>query len=181
MSNLLKHYETELRPQLQKEFGLPNLMAVPRLEKIVLNMGVGRAAQDSKVLTSAQEELSLIAGQRAVLTQAKRSIAAFKLRQGMNIGTKVTLRKQRMYDFLERLVVMALPRVRNYQGASLRSFDSCGNYALGVPEHTVFYEVYSNTTASLGLDVVFVTSTTDRAMNQALLKGLGIPFRERGN
>lgn len=179
MSRLKEYYEGTLRDQIKKELGIQNMLAVPRLEKIVLNMGVGRrAVQDSKAVQAAKEDLALIAGQQPVITKAKRSIAGFKLREGMPIGAKVTLRKKRMYDFLERLTTMALPRVRNYQGASPKSFDSKGNYALGIPEHTVFYEVdYNKVSYTMGLDVVFVTTAQDKKGSFLLLKGLGIPLK----
>ena len=179
MSGLQEYYHATLKPQLLKDLGLKNVMQAPRLEKIVLNMGVGRrAVQDSKALTLAQEELTAIAGQYALIRKAKKSVAGFKLRAGMGVGVSVTLRRQRMYDFLERLVVMALPRVRNYQGASIKSFDGQGNYALGLPEHTVFYEVdYNKVPYALGLDIAFETNTRDDREAFSLLKGFGIPFK----
>jgi large subunit ribosomal protein L5 len=163
-----------------EEFGYKNLLEVPRLVKIVVNMGVGKAVQDSRILTSAKEDLGAITGQAPVITKASKSIAAFKLRQGMGIGTKVTLRKERMYEFFDRLVVMAMPRIRNYQGASRRSFDGRGNYALGIPEHIVFYEVnYNKVEHSMGLDVVFVTTARTDREAEALLRGFGIPFKKK--
>jgi large subunit ribosomal protein L5 len=180
MARLKEHYETVLRPQLMEEFGYKNLLEVPRLVKIVVNMGVGKAVQDSRILTSAKEDLGAITGQAPVITKASKSIAAFKLRQGMGIGTKVTLRKERMYEFFDRLVVMAMPRIRNYQGASRRSFDGRGNYALGIPEHIVFYEVnYNKVEHSMGLDVVFVTTARTDREAEALLRGFGIPFKKK--
>ena len=178
MSFFGKFYSETLKPQLLQELGLKNVMQAPRLEKIVLNMGVGKAVQDSKALQLAQEDLTLIAGQHAIVRRSKKSVAAFKLRVNMGVGVSVTLRRQRMYDFLERLIVMALPRVRNYQGASVKSFDGSGNYGLGVPEHTVFYEVdYNKVPYTMGLDVVFVTNTRDDKEAFSLLKGFGMPFR----
>jgi large subunit ribosomal protein L5 len=163
-----------------EEFGYKNLLEVPRLVKIVVNMGVGKAVQDSRILTSAKEDLAAITGQAPVITKASKSIAAFKLREGMGIGTKVTLRKERMYEFFDRLVVMAMPRIRNYQGASRRSFDGRGNYALGIPEHIVFYEVnYNKVEHSMGLDVVFVTTARTDREAEALLRGFGIPFKKK--
>ncbi|MGL6187822.1 MAG: 50S ribosomal protein L5 [Holosporales bacterium] len=180
MARLKEHYETVLRPQLMEEFGYKNLLEVPRLVKIVVNMGVGKAVQDSRILTSAKEDLAAITGQAPVITKASKSIAAFKLREGMGIGTKVTLRKERMYEFFDRLVVMAMPRIRNYQGASRRSFDGRGNYALGIPEHIVFYEVnYNKVEHSMGLDVVFVTTARTDREAEALLRGFGIPFKKK--
>jgi large subunit ribosomal protein L5 len=179
-ARLQQHYHETLVPLLKKKLGIQNNLAVPKLEKIVLNMSVSRALQDGKLLEIAQSDLTRIAGQKAVLTKAKSSIAAFKLREGMNIGAKVTLRKKRMYEFLERLVTMALPRVRNYQGASAKSFDGHGNYALGIPEHIVFYEVdYNSSPITLGLDIVLVTSATNDNDAYPLIRGLGIPLKER--
>lgn len=179
MARLKEYYENTLRPQLMKEGGYTNILEVPRLLKIVVNMGVGRAVQDSRLANTAKEDLAAITGQAPVITRAKKSIASFKLRQGMAIGAKVTLRKERMYEFCDRLIVTALPRVRNYQGASTKSFDGRGNYALGVPEHIVFYEInYNKVEHMMGLDVVFVTTAQTDKEAEALLKGLGIPFRK---
>ncbi len=179
MARLKEYYEKTLRPQLMKELGYQNILAVPRLLKIVVNMGVGRAAQDSRLLTEAKESLTAIAGQAAVVTKARKSIAAFKLRAGMGVGAKVTLRKDRMYEFCDRLLVTAMPRIRNYQGASRKSFDGRGNYALGIPEHIVFYEVnYNKVENNMGLDVVFVTTARTDREAEALLSGLGVPFQK---
>ncbi|TGW15900.1 50S ribosomal protein L5 [Candidatus Hepatobacter penaei] len=178
MSFFYDYYHNTLRDQLLKELGLKNVMQAPRLEKIVLNMGVGRAAQDSKALELAQQDLTSIAGQYALVRKAKKSVAGFKIRAGMGVGVSVTLRRKRMYDFLERLIVIALPQVRNYQGASIKSFDGAGNYALGIPEHTVFPEVdYNKASYAVGLDIAFVTNTMDNKAAFLLLKGFGIPFR----
>jgi large subunit ribosomal protein L5 len=178
MARMKEYYEQTLRPQLMKDFGYKNVLEVPRLVKIVVNMGVGRAAQDSRLAVSAKEDLTAIVGQAAVMTKARKSIAAFKLRAGMGVGAKVSLRKDRMYEFFDRLVTTAMPRIRNYQGASRRSFDGRGNYALGIPEHIVFYEInYNKVEHTTGLDVVFVTTAKTDREAEALLKGLGIPFR----
>lgn len=178
MPYLQDYYESKLKGDLRKNLSLKNVMQVPRLEKIVLNMGVGRAVQDSKALQAAQEDLTLIAGQHAVVRRAKKSVAGFKIREGVGVGVSVTLRKARMYEFLERFLVMALPRVRNYQGASSKSFDGKGNYALGIPEHTVFYEVdYNKVSYAMGLDVVLVTTSSCDQEAFHLLKGLGMPFK----
>jgi len=179
MPRLKAYYETSLRGDLKEKLGLSNDLAVPRLTKVVLNMGLGkRVVQDSKALSLAEEDLALISGQKPVITKAKRSIAAFKLREGMGIGVSVTLRKNAMYYFLDRFLTAALPRSRNYQGASVKSFDSQANYALGIPEHTIFYEVdYNKVPYTLGMDIVFVMSSSSRKANYMLLRGLGVPFR----
>jgi large subunit ribosomal protein L5 len=180
MARLREFYEKTLRPQLMEELGYTNVLEVPRLEKIVVNMGVGRAAQDARLLSGAKEDLAAVTGQMPVITHSKKSIAGFKLRAGMGIGAKVTLRKEKMYEFCDRLVTMALPRIRNYQGASRKSFDGRGNYALGVPEHIVFYEInYNKVEHTTGLDVVFVTTARTDREAEALLKGFGIPFKKQ--
>ena len=174
----LKDRYDELRPQLQEELGLESIMQVPRIEKITLNMGVGDAKTDAKALESAIEELSTIAGQRAQVRKARKSIASFKLREGMTVGTKVTLRGARMYEFLDRLVSVALPRIRDFRGLSPRSFDGRGNYSLGIREQIIFPEIDYDSVGSIrGLDVTITTSagTTDEQA-LALLRGLGLPF-----
>src|SRR5881628_4196080 len=180
MARLRERYQKEVAPAIAKEFGIENPMAVPRLDKIVLNMGMGEAIANAKVLDTAVEELKAIAGQRPVITKAKKSIASFKLRQGMPIGVMVTLRGDRMYEFLDRLVSVALPRVRDFRGVSPKAFDGRGNYTLGVREQLIFPEIdYSKTDKSKGLNVTIVTSAgrDDRAL--ALLKRLGMPFASR--
>jgi large subunit ribosomal protein L5 len=174
----LKDRYTELRPQLQQELGLKSVMQVPRIEKITLNMGVGDAKTDAKSLDSAIEELTTIAGQRAQVRKARKSIASFKLREGMAVGAKVTLRGARMYEFLDRLVSVALPRIRDFRGLSPASFDGRGNYSLGVREQIIFPEIDYDSVAQIrGLDVTITTSagTTDEQAF-ALLRGLGLPF-----
>jgi large subunit ribosomal protein L5 len=174
----LKDRYTELRPQLQEELGLSSVMQVPRIEKITLNMGVGDAKTDAKALDSAIEELTTIAGQRAQVRKARKSIASFKLREGMAVGAKVTLRGARMYEFLDRLVSVALPRIRDFRGLSPASFDGRGNYSLGVREQIIFPEIDYDSVAQIrGLDVTITTSagTTDEQA-LALLRGLGLPF-----
>jgi large subunit ribosomal protein L5 len=152
-------------------------MAVPRIEKIVLNMGVGEAVADSKKIKSAAEDLTLIAGQKAVITMSKKSIANFKLREEMGIGCKVTLRRERMYEFLDRLITIALPRVRDFRGVSGRSFDGHGNYAMGIKEHIVFPEIdYDKAETIRGLDVIIVTSADSDDEARELLRGFGMPF-----
>jgi large subunit ribosomal protein L5 len=170
-------YETTIRPALMQEFGYKNPMQVPRLEKIVVNMGVGEAVQDSKKVEAAASDLTAITGQHPVVIKAKRSIATFKLRQGMLIGCKVTLRRERMYEFLDRLVTVALPRVRDFRGLSGRSFDGRGNFALGLKEQLVFPEVdYDRVDATRGMDVVVVTTAQTDAEAKALLKAFDMPF-----
>jgi len=170
-------YETTVRPALMQEFGYKNPMQVPRLEKIVVNMGVGEAVQDSKKVEAAANDLAAITGQHPVITKAKRSIATFKLRQGMPIGCKVTLRRERMYEFLDRLITVALPRVRDFRGISGGSFDGRGNFALGLREQLVFPEIdYDRVDANRGMNVVVVTTAKTDAEAKALLRGFDMPF-----
>lgn len=175
----MEQYKNEVVPAMMKEFGYKSPMAVPRIEKVVLNMGLGEAIQNIKVLDSGVEELSLIAGQRAVITKAKRSIAGFKLRQGMPIGCMVTLRKERMFDFLDKLFNIALPRVRDFRGVSKKIFDGQGNCTLGIREHIIFPEVdYDKIDKVKGLNVSIVTTAETDEEGYFLLKALGMPFRE---
>jgi large subunit ribosomal protein L5 len=170
-------YEATIRPALMQEFGYENPMQVPRLEKIVVNMGVGEAVQDSKKVEAAVNDLAAITGQHPVITKAKRSIATFKLRQGMPIGCKVTLRRERMYEFLDRLITVALPRVRDFRGISGKSFDGRGNFALGLREQLVFPEIdYDRVDATRGMNVVVVTTAKTDAEAKALLRGFDMPF-----
>ena len=174
---LKEQFENELRPALKEELGLASIMQVPQLQKITLNMGVGDAKTDAKALDAAMEELSTIAGQRAQVRKATKSIASFKLREGMAVGAKVTLRGARMYEFLDRLVSVALPRIRDFRGLSPASFDGRGNYSLGVREQIIFPEIdYDSVGQIRGLDVAITTTaaTDDQAL--ALLRGLGLPF-----
>ena len=176
-TRLQERYQAEVRPALMREFGYQNPMQVPRLDKIVINMGVGEAVQDAKKIDAAVGDLSAITGQRPVVIKARRSIATFKLRQGMPIGVKVTLRQQRMYEFLDRLVTVALPRVRDFRGVSGRSFDGRGNYALGLREQLVFPEIdYDKVDTVRGMDIVIVTTAKTDAEARALLKGFDMPF-----
>ncbi len=176
-TRLHEQYETTVRPALMQEFGYKNSMQVPRLEKIVVNMGVGEAVQDSKKAEAAAADLTAITGQHPVITKAKRSIATFKLRQGMPIGCKVTLRHERMYEFLDRLITVALPRVRDFRGISGRSFDGRGNFALGLKEQLVFPEIdYDRVDATRGMDVIIVTTAKTDAEAKALLKAFDMPF-----
>jgi large subunit ribosomal protein L5 len=177
MTRLQEHYEKSVRPALMKEFGYGNPMQVPRIEKIVINMGVGEAVQDGKKVDSAVGELTVIAGQKPVVTRAKKSIATFKLRENMPIGCKVTLRRARMYEFLDRLVNIALPRVRDFRGVSPKSFDGRGNYALGLKEQLVFPEIdYDRVDSVRGMDIVIVTTARSDAEAKALLRGVDMPF-----
>ena len=176
-ARLHEQYETTIRPALMQEFGYKNPMQVPRLEKIVVNMGVGDAVQDSKKAEAAAADLTAITGQHPVITKAKRSIATFKLRQGMSIGCKVTLRRERMYEFLDRLITVALPRVRDFRGIPGKSFDGRGNFALGLKEQLVFPEIdYDRVDATRGMDVVIVTTARTDAEAKALLKAFDMPF-----
>ena len=175
---LRQYYDETIKPALTEEFGYSNNMQVPRLEKIVVNMGVGEAVQDSKKVKTAAEELALITGQRPVITKAKRSIAGFKLREGMPVGCKVTLRRVRMFEFLDRLVTVALPRVRDFRGLSPKSFDGRGNYALGLNEQLVFPEIdYDRVDEMRGMDIVICTTAKTDDEARALLKGFNMPFR----
>lgn len=176
---LREKYQTELVPALQQEFKFTSVMQVPRLTKIVVNVGVGEAIQNSKALDAAVGDLATITGQKPVITKAKKSIASFKLREGMAIGAMVTLRSDRMYDFYDRLVNLALPRIRDFRGVSRRSFDGRGNYSLGLREQIVFPDIdYDKIDKLRGLEVVIVTSATNDEQAYALLKRLGMPFRD---
>lgn len=178
MARLKERYEREILPQLMKEIGCKNVNQVPRLEKIVLNMGLGEAIQNSKLLDSAVAELTAISGQKPVVTKARKAIANFKLREGMSIGCTVTLRGPRMYEFLDRLLNLALPRVRDFRGVSDRSFDGRGNYSLGVREQIIFPEIDLDKIDKVrGLSVSVITSAKNDAEGKALLKALGMPFR----
>ncbi len=177
-ARLRDRFEKEIAPALMKEFELTNPMAVPRLNKVVVNMGVGEATQNAKVIDPAATELQAIAGQKAVITKAKKSIAAFKVREGMPIGVMVTLRGDRMYEFLDRLINIALPRVRDFRGVSTKSFDGRGNYTLGLRDQLIFPEIsYERVDKSKGMNVTIVTTARTDDQARALLKGLGMPFR----
>jgi len=177
MTRLQDIYNSTIRAALIEEFGYKSAMQVPKLEKIVLNMGVGEASQDKKKITGAVEDLMRITGQKPVVTKAKKSIAAFKLRDGMIVGAKVTLRRQRMYEFLDRLVTIALPRVRDFRGISGKSFDGNGNYAMGLKEQIVFPEIdYDQVDQVRGMDIIVCTSAKTDAEAKALLKAFDMPF-----
>lgn len=178
MSRLKETYQTDLMPALTKEFSYTSPMEVPRLEKIVLNMGLGEAIQNIKVLDAAVEELTLIAGQRPVVTRARQSIASFKLREGMPIGCMVTLRKGMMYEFFDKLVNVALPRVRDFRGLSDKSLDGRGNFTVGIKEHIIFPEIeYDKIDKIKGLNITIVTTAKTDEEGKALLKMMGMPFR----
>ncbi|WP_212523683.1 50S ribosomal protein L5 [Actibacterium sp. MT2.3-13A] len=170
-------YKDAIRPALKEEFGYKNDMMIPRLEKIVLNIGVGDAVKDTKKVKAAQEALTLIAGQNAVITRAKKSIAGFRVREDMPLGTKVTLRGDRMYEFLDRLITIAMPRIRDFRGISGKSFDGRGNYAMGLKEHIVFPEIdFDKVVDMLGMDIVIATTAKTDAEAKALLKAFNMPF-----
>lgn len=180
MPGLKEKYEKEIKTSLKDKFSYSSVMAVPKLEKIVLNMGLGQAVSDKNYLAKAVDELTLIAGQKCVPTKAKKSVSNFKLREGMNIGCKTTLRAERMYDFLERLVFIALPRVRDFQGISRKGFDGRGNYNLGVKEHIIFPEIrYDKIDSVKGLNITFVTTAKNNEEALAFLESLGLPFRKK--
>lgn len=179
MSSIKDFYEKECVPQLMKEFGYKNIMEVPKIEKIVLNMGLGEAVQNPKIVQGAAEELTLIAGQKAVVTKAKKSIAGFKLREGMPIGCRVTLRKDRMYDFYSKLVHIALPRVRDFRGLKPKGFDGRGNYSFGVKEQIIFPEIdYDKIDKIKGLNITITTNAKTDEEGRFLLSSLGMPFRK---
>ena len=181
MARLKEHYRELVVPALQEQFAYKNPMQVPRIEKIVINMAVGKAVQDSKKLTNAQGELSKISGQKPVLCKARKSVANFKLREGMPIGCKVTLRRERMYEFLDRLINIALPRVRDFRGVSPKIFDGRGNYAMGVREQIIFPEIdYDAVDAVRGLDISITTTAKTDEEGFALLEMLGMPFSREG-
>src|SRR6266851_6483796 len=178
-ARLRERYQKEVAPAVAKEFGIKNPMAIPRVQKIVLNMGMGEAIANAKILDTATEELRTITGQKPVVTKAKKSIASFKLRQGMPIGVMVTLRGDRMYEFLDRFVSIALPRVRDFRGVSPKAFDGRGNYTIGVREQLIFPEIDFNKVDKLrGMNISIVTTARDDEQARALLKGLGMPFRQ---
>ncbi len=178
MSNLYQHYLTELRPQLKEQLGLGNVMQVPRLEKVTLNMGVGEAVGDRKVMENAVADMTAISGQKPVVTNARKSEAGFKIRTGWPIGCKVTLRRERMYEFVERLISIAIPRMRDFRGLNPRSFDGRGNFSMGVTEQIIFAEIdYDKIDKIRGLDVTVTTSARTDAEGLALLRAFNFPFR----
>ncbi len=180
MANRLKErYDSEIRSLLQEKFGYQNPMEIPKLEKVVINMGLGEAVQNPKAMDAAMADLTSIAGQKPIVTKAKKSIAAFKLREGMNIGCKVTLRGERMYDFVDKLIAVSLPRVRDFKGVSGKAFDGRGNYTLGLKEQLIFPEIdYEKIDRLRGLEVCFVTSAKTDAECKELLGQMGMPYRD---
>ncbi|HEU4713409.1 MAG TPA: 50S ribosomal protein L5 [Pyrinomonadaceae bacterium] len=177
-ARLKERYQKEVAPQIAREFGIGNPTAIPKIEKIVVNMGMGEAIANAKILDTAADELRAITGQKPVVTKAKKSIASFKLRQGMSIGVMVTLRGDRMYEFLDRLVSVALPRVRDFRGVSPKAFDGRGNYTIGIREQLIFPEIDFNKVDKLrGMNISIVTTARTDEHARALLKGLGMPFR----
>jgi large subunit ribosomal protein L5 len=179
MNRLQERYNSEITPSLVEKFKYTSIMQVPKIEKIVINMGVGDAVSNSKVLDTAVEELTAIAGQKPVITRAKKSIAGFKLREGMPIGSKVTLRGERMYEFLDKLINVSLPRVRDFRGVSKKSFDGRGNYTLGVKEQLIFPEIdYDKVNKVRGMDIVIVTTANTDEEARELLTQVGMPFQK---
>ena len=178
MSRLRDDYENEIKKALTDKFGYKNVMQIPRLEKIVINMGVGEARENAKIMESAVKDLTTISGQKPVITKAKKSVANFKLREGMPIGCKVTLRGERMYEFADRLINLALPRVRDFRGVSAESFDGRGNYALGLKEQIIFPEIeYDKVDKVRGMDIIFVTTAKTDEEARELLRLFGMPFK----
>lgn len=179
MARLKDKYKNEIAGALAKEFDITNPMAVPKISKVIINMGLGEASANAKILDTATEELRAITGQKPVVTKAKKSIAAFKLRQGMNIGAMVTLRGDRMYEFLDRLISVALPRVRDFRGISAKAFDGRGNYTLGVREQLIFPEIdFNKVDKTRGMNISIVTTAKTDEQARSLLKALGMPFRQ---
>lgn len=179
---LRARYRDEIRSALQDRLGLPNEMMTPRLDKIVLNMGVGDAVVQARLLEGALADMSVIAGQKPVVTRAKKSLAGFKLREGQAIGCKVTLRGNRMYEFFDRLISLAIPRIRDFRGLSSKSFDGHGNYTFGVTEQLIFPEIdYDKVDSTRGMDITIVTTATNDEAGRALLEAFGFPFRREGN
>lgn len=179
MSRLQEFYKETVVPQLKEKLELDNIMAVPRITKITLNMGVGEAVGDKKIVEKAMADMTLIAGQKPVVTKARKSVAAFKIREGYPIGCKVTLRRERMYEFLDRLVNIAIPRVRDFRGLSARAFDGRGNYSLGVQEQIIFPEIdYDKIDSIRGMDITITTSATNDDHGRALLEAFNFPFRK---
>jgi len=181
MARLKDKYNSEIRPALKEELGLDSVMQVPKIEKITLNMGVGDAKTNSKLLDAAMDQMTLIAGQRPVMTRARVSVATFKIRDGMPLGCKVTLRGERMYEFLDRLLTIALPRIRDFRGIKATAFDKQGNFAIGIQEQTIFPEVdYDTIDQTRGLDIVFTISGGSKEGSKALLDKFGMPFKKPG-
>jgi large subunit ribosomal protein L5 len=180
MSRLRERYQNDVLPALRKEFGYPNVMAVPKIEKVIVNMGLGEATQNAKIADTGADELARITGQKAVTTRAKKSIAQFKVRQGMPVGAMVTLRGERMWEFIDRLISVALPRVRDFRGVSPRGFDGRGNYTLGLKDQLLFPEIdYMKVDKARGMNISFVTTAKTDEESRKLLQLLGMPFRQQ--
>ncbi|MGF7186134.1 large subunit ribosomal protein L5 [Desulfitispora alkaliphila] len=180
MARLKETYRKELAPAIMEKFGYKNVMEIPKLDKVVINMGVGEAVGNSKALDSAVEDLATISGQKPIVTKAKNSIAGFKIRDGMPLGCKVTLRGERMYEFVDKLFNVALPRVRDFRGVSPKAFDGRGNYTLGIKEQLIFPEIeYDKVDKTRGMDIIFVTTANTDEESKELLKSMGMPFREQ--
>jgi len=178
MSNFKELYESKIKNDLMTEFNYKSVMQVPKLEKIVINMGVGEGCHDEKFIDAAKKDLELIAGQKAIITKARKSIAGFKLREGQPVGVKVTLRGENMYNFMEKLIKVSLPRVRDFRGISANAFDGHGNYTLGIKEQLIFPEIeYDNVYKVRGMDIIFVTTAESNDEARALLKAFGMPFK----
>ena len=178
MARLQEYYKTTVVPKLMTELGVKNIMQVPRIEKITLNMGVGEAVADRKVVEKAMEDMTRIAGQKPTICKARKSVAAFKVRDGMPIGCKVTLRRERMYEFLDRLITIAIPRVRDFRGLNAKSFDGRGNYSMGVQEQIIFPEIdYDKIDSIRGMDITITTSATNDEHGRALLEAFNFPFK----
>ena len=179
MSRLREQYDNEIAPAMQKKFGYKNVMQIPKLEKVVVNMGVGEAKENAKLLESAAADMQIITGQKPVITKAKKSIANFKIREGMSIGCKVTLRGEKMYEFVDRLINLALPRVRDFRGVNPNAFDGRGNYALGIKEQLIFPEIeYDKVDKVRGMDIIFVTTAETDEEARELLTQFNMPFRK---
>ncbi len=180
MSSLLEQYRKKIVPAMQKDFSIKNVMAVPKVEKVVINVGIGKMVKDDKFIEKAKKDLALLSGQKPVARQAKKSISGFKLRQGVDIGLVVTLRGKRMYDFIDRLIHVALPRSKDFRGIDKKNFDSNGNLNLGIKEHSIFPEItYESLKDIFGLEVTVVTSARNKDMGIALLKLMGFPIKEK--
>ncbi len=179
MARLKEHYEQNILPALVERLGLKNSMEAPRISKITINMGVGEAVADKKIVDNAVRDMEAIAGQKAVITKARKSVASFKLRDGMAVGCKVTLRRERMYEFLDRLITVAIPRTRDFRGLSIKSFDGSGNYSMGVKEQIIFPEIdYDKVDAVRGMDITITTTAKDDEAGKALLEAFKFPFRK---
>ena len=179
MSRLLEEYNTQIKKDLMSKLGLKNMFEVPKLQKIILNMGLGEGKDDSKIIDKALEDLTLISGQKAIKTKSKKAISGFKIREGMHLGVKVTLRNKIMYEFLDRLVNIAIPRIRDFRGLNIKSFDGKGNFSMGIKEHVIFPEInFDKVDKVMGLDITICTSAKDNSQALELLKSFNMPFKD---